>query len=269
MSGAVLSTAVDGGTSSSIPVADALAVAPVRMAPAAPAPEQAPPPRPSNGDRLQVHPFSTVALGFKVDTLGGGVEVATPLARRLNLRATVNFVDFSYAFSLDGIAYTTKVNFRSGVANLDWFPFHGRFRISPGFVYFNNSLGGTVSVDPGKQFTLNDVNYINSIDDPVGGKVGITYARHMAPMVTIGTGNIIPRNGKHFSMPFEVGLVYTGAARMDITLSGTACTVAGCFNAATDPTTQQNLQQEIQSINQTISKFPFYPVLSTGVAFRF
>ena len=220
-------------------------------------------------DKLHIHPFSTFAVGAKISTLGAGLELATPLSRRLNLRATANYAIFNYAFNLDGINYDPRVDFRSAQIGVDWFPFHGGFHISPGFLYFKNALGGTANVPAGKTFSLEDTTYINSVDDPVSGTASLTYSRHMAPTLTFGWGNIIPRSGRHLSFPFEMGVAYTGAGSMNIKLAGTACTNQGCFNAATDPTTQANLQGEINDINEEIKKVPIFPIISMGVAYRF
>ena len=226
-------------------------------------------PKPSNADKLQVHPFSTFALGAHVGTLGAGLEAATPLSRSFNLRIGANFIDWAYAFRIDGINYATNINFRSGQASIDWFPFHGSFHISPGVLYFRNGLAGSAAVPPGQPFTLSDTAYSNSVDDPVGGSASVAYPHHFAPSLMFGLSNIIPRNGRHFSMPFEFGAAFTQAPVMNVILDGTACTVQGCFNAGTDPGTQANLKQEISDINQTVGKISVYPIVSLGFAIRF
>jgi hypothetical protein len=231
--------------------------------------ESRPVPSKSDPDKLQVHPFSTLAISVHAGTLGAGLEAATPLSRSLNLRIGANFIDWKYAFNIDGINYATNINFRNGQANIDWFPFHGGFHISPGVLYFRNGLSGTALVPPGQPFTLSNTSYINSVDDPVGGTASVTYGHSMAPTLMFGMSNIIPRNGRHFSMPFEFGAAYTQAPLMNVILAGTACTVQGCFNAGTDPDTQANLKQEISDINQTVKKIPVFPIVSLGFAVRF
>jgi hypothetical protein len=223
----------------------------------------------SSADKLEVHPFSTFAIGIHASSLGAGLEAATPLSRSLNVRAGANFIDWKYAFNIDGINYATNINFRNGQASIDWFPFHGGFHVSPGVLYFRNGLSGTALVPPGQLFILSNTAYINSVDDPVGGTASVIYAHHFAPALMFGMSNIIPRNGRHFSMPLEFGAAYTQAAAMNVILAGTACTVQGCFNAGTDPGTQANLKQEISDINQTVKKIPVFPIVSLGFAVRF
>jgi hypothetical protein len=223
----------------------------------------------SHSDEFPVHPFSAVAVGIKAGTLGAGAEVATPLSRSLNLRAGANFAQFRYSFAIDGISYYTGVDYRSGQMSIDWFPFHGGFHISPGFLYFSNGASGAAAVSPAESFQLDNVNYINSIDDPVGGNASFVYHHHIAPALMFGFSNIIPRDGSQFSVPFEFGVAYTGAPQMAVQLSGTACTLQGCFNAGTDPGTQQNLKQEVKDVDNTVNKVVVYPIASLGLAFRF
>ncbi len=220
-------------------------------------------------DKLHVHPFSKLALGFKADTLGAGVELAAPISRRLNLRAAANTFNFRYLFNIDGIDYDAQLHFHSGQLAVDWFPFHGEFHISPGVLYFQNTLTAKASVSAGQPFQLANTSYTNSVDDPIYGTADITYSRKIAPTITVGVGNLIPRTGRHISVPFEVGIAYLGAAKMNIKLAGTTCTTTGCFNAATDPETQSSLQQEVQDLNGELVKYKLYPIVSLGFGYRF
>ncbi len=222
-----------------------------------------------NKDKLKVHPFSTVAFGIRAGSLGAGAEIATPLSRTLNLRASVNYMSFRYSFRIDGINYYTRADFRSGQVGIDWFPFHGGFHISPGYMYFNTGLAGAAKVTPGQSFVLDSTTYINSVDDPVGGAASITYSQHYAPVLMFGFSNIIPRTGGHFSMPFEFGAAYTHAPVMAVDLAGTACTNQGCFNAGNDPDTQANLKREVNELNESVSKVPVFPIVTLGIAVRF
>jgi hypothetical protein len=217
-----------------------------------------------------MRPFSRLAIGFKADTLGSGVEAATPLSRSFNLRGGVNLFSFGYFFNIDGVDYDSQMHLRSGQATLDWFPRHGGFHISPGVLYFKSSLAAISSVQPGRYFELGDQGFINSVDDPVSGNASVVFPRKFAPMLTIGFGNIIPRSGRHLSFPVEFGAAYTGAAHINVTLDGTACVIAkGCFSFMANPDAQQGLKQEIYKLNEDLKRYPVYPIASMGVAYRF
>ena len=214
-------------------------------------------------------PFTHFGLAAKADSLGVGGELATVLSRSLNLRVGASLANLGYAFALDGINYNTGSHLKSGTGSIDWFPMHGGFHISPGVLYLETSVGGSAGVPAGHYFSLGNTNYVNSIDDPVGGTATLKYDRKISPMLLIGSGNLIPRSGRHLTVPFEIGAAYTGQAVIDIKLAGTACTTGGCFSAATDPQTQSNLHQELTDINSHLKPYPFYPIVSLGLGYRF
>jgi hypothetical protein len=70
-------------------------------------------------------------------------------------------------------------------------------------------------------------------------------------------------------MPYEFGVAYTGAPRINVQLSGTACTAEGCFDAATNKEMQQSVEQENAKLNNSLSGFPIYPIVSLGLAYHF
>ena len=88
-------------------------------------------------------------------------------------------------------------------------------------------------------------------------------------MVLLGFGNILPRSGRHLSMPFEFGGAYLQPPTLNLKLSGTACTNQGCFNAATDPQVQSNLTKEVTTLQSDIRFLQVYPIVSLGLACRF
>jgi hypothetical protein len=218
----------------------------------------------------EIRPFRSLAIGFKADTLGLGVEFATPMAYKINLRTSINFFAFNYPFSIDGINYDARLHLKSSETTVDWFPRgKGGFHISPGILYVKNTLSAPASVGPGQTFVLGSQTFINSVDDPVNGTSSVVYSRKFAPMLLVGYGNIIPRAGRHLSVPFEIGAAYTGAPQISVALNGTACTTDGCVNFATNSQAQNYLKQEINILNEDLKKFPVFPILSLGVAYHF
>src|SRR5215469_1272597 len=125
-------------------------------------------------------PFSTFAVSPRSSTLGLGVDIATPLSRGFNLRGGFNVMNFGYAFGMDGINYESRLHFRSGRLNLDWFPRHQGFHISPGLMYEENNLSAISGVPPGQSFELGSQVFLNSIDDPLNGTASIVIPRKIA-----------------------------------------------------------------------------------------
>lgn len=214
---------------------------------------------------------SRIGIGLKASLLGGGVEVATRVSPRVNLRGGFNYFNYSRTFDKDGVSYAGELDFRSTEAHLDWFPFRGAFHLSPGVLMYNgNEVRANASVSGGKTFTLNNVNYASDVNNPVHGTGKIDFLK-AAPMVTVGWGNLIPRSGRHWSVPFEVGAIFQGAPRLSLNFTGGACDATGlnCRSIASDPTVQSNVEAERAKISRDMAAFKVYPVISIGFAFNF
>jgi hypothetical protein len=216
-------------------------------------------------------PFSHVGVAVKLSTLGIGGEAAVPLSQRINLRGGFNAFNYDRTFHKDEIAYAGQLRFRSAEAHLDWFPFGGAFHLSPGVMLYNgNAINANADIAPGNTFTLNNTTYVSDAADPVSGRGKIDFIK-AGPMFTVGWGNLLPRNHRRFSVPFEVGFVYTGAPRTALAFTGTACDPTGiaCRSISSDPTIQANVQAERDKINKDLDPVKFYPVISVGFAVNF
>jgi hypothetical protein len=215
-------------------------------------------------------PFTTVGVGVKASLLGAGVEAATPLLPRFNLRGGVNLFNYDRTFNKDGVTYPGQLQFRSAEAHIDWFPFGGSLHLSPGLLIYNgNQVTANPSVPGGQLFTLNGTQYMSDPNDPIGGKGKIAFHK-AGPMLTAGFGSLVPRYHR-FSIPFEIGAIYTGAPTLTLNLTGSACdstTGLICANIATTPAIQSNVQAETEKINKDMSFFKFYPVISIGFGLK-
>ncbi|MFY9746721.1 MAG: hypothetical protein WA891_00580 [Acidobacteriaceae bacterium] len=217
--------------------------------------------------------FSGVGIGVKAGLLGAGIEVATPLSYHVNIRGGGNFMNYSDTLTSDGISYNAALRFRSAEASVDWFPWAKGFHVSPGALLYNgNQITGNASVPGGQTFTLNGTTYTSSTTDPVTGTGGVTMNK-AAPKLTVGWGNLVPRSGRHFSVPVELGAAYIGDPKVAVNLAGTACyTYEGtpyCSNVATNSMIQSNLAAQVLKLNNDAKDARFFPLLSLGFAYRF
>ncbi|HKW18324.1 MAG TPA: hypothetical protein VJO35_12530 [Terriglobales bacterium] len=219
----------------------------------------------------ELRPFSTVGIGIKMSMLGPGFEVATPLSQRTNLRGGFNLFSYSRTFNTDGVSYNGKLQLRSGEVLLDWFPLGGSFHLSPGaLVYNGNQVTATASVPGGSTFTVNHLDYTSDPANPVAGNGRVGFVR-AAPMILAGWGNLVPRT-KHFSVPFELGVVFQGSARTALNFAtGNICDAGGgkCRPASSDAAFQSNVQAQAAKITNDLKPFKYYPVISIGVAYKF
>jgi hypothetical protein len=225
------------------------------------------PPPPPNGDRA-----AKIGIGAKISVLGIGIEAATPVSKRINLRGGFNFLNYSRGFNNDGIHYDGQLSFRSGEAHLDWYPLGG-FHISPGLLFYNgNKVTGNASVPSGQTFTLGGTQYESDPTgaNPITGTGQLTFPK-AAPQILVGFGNMLPRNGRHFGFNFEVGGEYQGSPTMTLNLQGTACNTSTgtCANAATDPSIHSSIQAQEKKINRDLAPFKFFPQISLGFGINF
>ena len=223
------------------------------------------------GGVSHIRPFSAVGLQLKAGFGGAGADIAVPLAQHWNARVGGTFFQYSGTYTIDGINISGEVKFRSGNVSLDYYPFKGTFRVSPGVTFYNgNNIRASAQIPGGQTFTLNDVNYTSAVNDPVRGSAAMSFGTRQAPSVTMGWGNMIPRRGSRFSVPFEAGIQYIGDPKITMNLAGTACsaqgTVSGCGQLQSDPIAQDNLAKELKKVNDQIHPLAYYPILSIGVS---
>jgi len=214
--------------------------------------------------------YSRVGIGVKISTLGVGIEMATPLARKFNVRGGFNMFRYNRPITDNGIHYDGQLRFQSAEAHLDWFLLGG-FHISPGILFYNgNQVTATASVPGGQTFSVGGTTYESDPAAPIGGTGKMNFAR-VSPSIMLGIGNLIPRNGRHFSFLFEVGAAYQGSARVALNLTGNVCDTTGtiCRPVSSDATVQANIQSQQVKIQNDINPYRFFPVLSLGVGFNF
>lgn len=227
--------------------------------PAAPGPRE--PGRPQN---------SRIGIGVKVSTLGAGIEVATPLTRKFNVRGGFNMMRLNHTFTNNGIQYNGQLQFQSAEAHLDWFPIGG-IHVSPGLLFYNgNQITANATVPGGQDFSVGGTSYQSDSVTPVAGTGKLNFMK-TAPSLMVGVGNLIPRNGRHYSFMFEVGAVYEGSARVALNLTGNVCDTSGlnCRSISGDSTVQANVQAQQVKIQHDVNPYRFFPVVSLGVGFNF
>ena len=215
-------------------------------------------------------------LGVKASFLGVGAEVAAKVTHRSNLRAGFNVLGYSRGFDKDGINYDGHLSFRTVEAHYDFFPWAKSFHVSGGMLAFiGNPITARASVPGGQTFTLGGTTYYGSSSSPASANGHIGFNK-VATTATVGWGNLIRRDTKHISVPFEVGVAFQGSPKTALGLSGNVCTPypegtpgTTCANAATDSTVQSNIVSEQAKIDHSMRYFKVYPIVSVGFGYKF
>lgn len=221
--------------------------------------------------QVETKAFSAIAFRLKFGSGGFGMDIATPLAKRLNLRVGGSFFTANPEFTIDGIDILGGIEFRSVTGSIDIYPFNGSFRLSPGIYFYNdNHIGANAQVPGGQTFSLNDFTFTSSPTDPVTGSFEMQYGNRVAPTFTLGFGNMIPRTGGHWGFSSEIGVGYVGSPSVALNLGGTACYQGVCGKFSNDPTLQKDLKDEQTNLyNDFSSSHGIFPLLSTGVSYSF
>ena len=215
-------------------------------------------------------PVSALGVAVKFGTGGIGFDLATPLANRVNLRGGVSLLSTGTTFNTDGLDINGSLDLRTAAVSVDFFPFHNSFRLSPGITVYNNThLFATVAVPGGQTFTLNDVMYTSSPNDPVHGTGSLRFGNKVAPRFTTGFGNIVPRGSKRFSFPVEAGFQYISNPTVSLSLTGSACSTEGCGSFSSDASAQSNLTAQQKLLTDALSPLRFFPIVSVGFSYKF
>ncbi len=211
------------------------------------------------------------AIGVKMSLLGAGIEMASRITTKSNLRMGFNMFEYSRPFQSDGLTYTADLNLRSAQLNYDWFPFGNAFHLSPGLLIYNgNRAAANLSVPSGHIFRLDHNSYRSDPKDPIRGAASVTF-RKFAPAMLLGWGNLLGRRSHHFTVPFEFGVVFHGQPSFTFDLTGSGCDAKnrGCKAIMSDSEGEKDILQEREKIRREVSAFEYYPVISVGLGYSF
>jgi len=198
--------------------------------------------------------FEDWAVGVKAGTLGLGGEVVTDLLPYLNLRGSVQWMDLSLNLDLEDIEYNVDLDFLNPMLVVDWYPFHGSFRLSGGILF--NGIEPALSGAPTESVEIGGQTYTPA---EVGTLRGELEFGDVAPYVGIGWGNALSHDGR-LRLALDLGVAFVGSPDVNLSATGTL---------ASNEEFQRNLAQEEQDIEDDLEPFQFYPVLALSLTYRF
>jgi hypothetical protein len=216
-------------------------------------------------------PLGGMAVAVKFGLAGVGFDVATPLVkRRLNLRAGASFFSYTTNLTEDNVNIVGSIKLQNAATMVDWFPFHGSFRLSGGATVYNNTgLTGTLAVPAGQSFTLGGTTYYSQPGNPINGTGAFTFGGNkVAPRVTLGFGNMLPAKGR-IKLITEVGFQYFSQPTVVYNVTGGGCTTyaAGVYTNC-GPIPQSSVTQEQNDLQSDLKDLRFFPILSIGLSYR-
>ena len=235
--------------------------------------------------RHGISPFSRLAIGAEISPLGVGAVAAINISQHFDARVSGSIFQYSTNFTTNGFDVDANLHMASAGASLDYYPFHNGFRLSPGILAYNqNRANANAPVTPGTSFTLNDQTFYAATPNAALGITALSgtgslglHSTRPAFTATTGWGSLIPRSGKHWAIPFEIGAAFTGAPTVNMSLTGWACYDQAqtlCTNVD-DPSNpiavliQGDLQSQLAKWRNDLNPLKVYPIISTGIVFNF
>ena len=198
------------------------------------------------------------SIGLNVGTLGVGIELAHALSENLGVRIGASGLRHDTTDSYESVDYDARFKLATGRLLIDWFPFANHFRVSAGAMYNGNELNLDGKPSGSATYTINGNTYPASQVGSLNGKVDF---RKTAPYVGLGYGRPL---GKGFTLIADAGVLFQGSPRSSLNVTCAAPTPAPtCAQIQSDVATERG------RLDDDVSKYRTYPVLSIGLALRF
>ncbi|NOQ30432.1 MAG: hypothetical protein GQ570_04820 [Helicobacteraceae bacterium] len=201
--------------------------------------------------------FSEYSIAVKAGSIGGGLEVTTPILESLNLRVGLTGFNYSTNKKEQDIEYDMKLDLLMFNLMADYYPFESsQFRLSGGAMYNNNTLKMT-GKPSAAGFEINGVTYTSADVSNIDAEVDFN---KFAPYLGIGWGDAVKKAGWNFTT--DLGVMFQGAPNSDVT---TTTTLTGAAKVQLDA----NVAAEKTKLDNDLGAFQYYPVFTVGVSYRF
>jgi hypothetical protein len=202
--------------------------------------------------------LADVSAGFRVSTLGPGLDFTTSVVPdTLSFRINGNYFDYTHSSTLSNVGYHEDLRLETAGLLLNWYPWQNGFFFTGGG-YENTSKIDVKARSTNGNYNFNGTTYSTVQAGTIAGKAKL--GREIAPYVGLGFGNPV---GSSASWTFygELGALFTGAPKL--TLASTGGTLSN------DPTFRNNIEQERQKDQNSVSWANVYPVVALGLAYKF
>ncbi len=199
------------------------------------------------------------AVAVRAGSFGYGADIDVGLTETLNLRLGYNTFSLNRTLNDTDVTYQGKIKISAASGILDWHVFHGGFRMSLGAVQNGPKVNATGVPNSNQTYVINGNTYTA---DQIGSATGsIKMGDSVSPYVGIGWGNTVDE-AERVTFLLDLGVIKTGAPK--ITLDFTCNPGLGDCSQFTD-----DIAAEKADLEDELSQYEWYPVISLGVAIRF
>lgn len=198
------------------------------------------------------------AIGPKIGTQGIGIEARTALVDNVYARVGANYFKLNRKFGASDLRYNAKLTLMTVPLMIDYHPFaDSGFRISIGAAYNGNKVSAKATPNRsvtlyGKTYQINDIGTVNA-KLKLGNKIAGIFA--------IGYDNSLIGSGSPFSFHTEIGVMYCGSPKLDISATGAV---------ASRTTELENFRKDANSRLNKVKKYlRIFPIASLGFKYSF
>ncbi|MDP6780108.1 MAG: hypothetical protein QGI83_25360 [Candidatus Latescibacteria bacterium] len=201
---------------------------------------------------LTAQAYAGVGVTVKAGTLGIGAEVTKSIVPTVNVRVGGSYFTYGFDGTEGDVSYDLDLKLKSFNLLVDFHPILGRgLRLSAGMVL--NSNGVDMVSRPTASYDIGGTTYTATDVGTIHGAVDF---KSFAPYVGIGWGNAA---GGRWGIAFDLGLALQGSPQVDLSATGPI---------ASDAQFLAELRQEESQVQDDISGFKYYPVVSLGLSFK-
>jgi hypothetical protein len=186
-------------------------------------------------------------------SLGAGAGVAMPITSWAGVHAELEGFGFSHSLNVDGNQYDGHLTLLQGGLYLDLFPFSSSgFRVTAGALINDDQLQAHAVPNADGNYKIGN-DYVPAVGSAPSATA--TLPRVM-PYLGIGYGHKPVTKG--FGLTFDLGVAY-GRPRVSYSVP----------QIYTLFTTQANIDQEEQNLDNKVDRYKLYPVAQIGLTYRF
>lgn len=191
--------------------------------------------------------------------LGGGIGygITDTLTARLGYTA----LNYDVDIETDDVDYDAEVKVGGAELLVDWHPFNGSFRLTAGMISNRNKID--VDAKLNQPITVNGQEYDAG---DLGSLSGTADFKSTAPYFGIGWGNVAGKTG-NFHFVADIGVVFQGSP--DVKLNGACTAAAQSAHPAECAELPSHIQAEEDELNDEVSDYKHWPVISFGLGYRF
>jgi hypothetical protein len=196
-----------------------------------------------------------MAIAPRFSTMGGGADLVLRATDGLHVRLGAQAYSLTRDLETSDIEYEGEADLSTQHALLDIYPGGGGFRVTLGAVINGNELTARSTED-----TIVVVNGVPYRVADVGVLTAEAVPDDLNPYASVGWGN--PFRGGRVKLMIDIGAFYQGEPEVELRANPNPGVIL-------PPGFEENLAAEERELQEEVSDYRVYPVVSVGVAFRF